>query len=438
MPWHIVPNHSECSSGQFAVVKDSDGTVEGCHDTQGEAEDHMAALYAAEGGENSMPIRTHPVRARPIRDQARQAELLTVAQERALEPDIFDEFPPFFWEGEFSNSLLDGYYTRMSARTLANYAADAQAGIAFLRGHAWHELPLGQSLSGRLETHEGRQRVLANFYTITGMEETDGLVRRMRSGIARDLSVGFYGGRELCEVCGRDYWRSPCPHIRGLTYEVEGEDGVVRQVLATVEIDDAHASEVSAVFDGATPQAEITKARQLARAGELKQVQIGVLEARYRIQLPGGRRWPGADIPGGNNHDMNADEQLQQMRSALQEAGYQGNDALAKALADAGEVAQLREQNATLEAQAAEGRQYRQDLVADALAEGVRAYGEEFDQDGYKAMLDSANLDQVKRMRDDWAKVAGKRFPGGRQSREEDTPPDSNEVRQLVPDEAYG
>lgn len=43
MPWHV-----EVMNGDYCVVKDSDGTVEGCHATGSEAEDHMAALYASE------------------------------------------------------------------------------------------------------------------------------------------------------------------------------------------------------------------------------------------------------------------------------------------------------------------------------------------------------------------------------------------------------
>jgi HK97 family phage prohead protease len=48
VPWHITPGHSECGSGQYAVVKDSDGSVEGCHGSREEATKHMAALYANE------------------------------------------------------------------------------------------------------------------------------------------------------------------------------------------------------------------------------------------------------------------------------------------------------------------------------------------------------------------------------------------------------
>lgn len=46
MPWHIEANNPNCSG--WAVVKDDDGSIAGCHDTEGEAQAQMAALYANE------------------------------------------------------------------------------------------------------------------------------------------------------------------------------------------------------------------------------------------------------------------------------------------------------------------------------------------------------------------------------------------------------
>lgn len=49
MPWHVVANHSGCpTSRPFAVVKDSDGSVSGCHPTRDAANSQLAALYASE------------------------------------------------------------------------------------------------------------------------------------------------------------------------------------------------------------------------------------------------------------------------------------------------------------------------------------------------------------------------------------------------------
>jgi hypothetical protein len=43
MPWHIVKRDD-----QWCVVKDDDGSNEGCHDTEAEAQAQMRALYANE------------------------------------------------------------------------------------------------------------------------------------------------------------------------------------------------------------------------------------------------------------------------------------------------------------------------------------------------------------------------------------------------------
>ena len=50
VPWKVVEDHGDCGPGEpFAVVKEEDGSVEGCHATREEAEEQLAALYASEG-----------------------------------------------------------------------------------------------------------------------------------------------------------------------------------------------------------------------------------------------------------------------------------------------------------------------------------------------------------------------------------------------------
>jgi hypothetical protein len=49
VPWHIVQDHAECPEGEaWAVVKDADGSVAGCHASESAANDQLAALYASE------------------------------------------------------------------------------------------------------------------------------------------------------------------------------------------------------------------------------------------------------------------------------------------------------------------------------------------------------------------------------------------------------
>lgn len=48
MPWH-VSRSEECPPNRpFAVIKDSDGSVEACHVTEDDANDQVKALYSAE------------------------------------------------------------------------------------------------------------------------------------------------------------------------------------------------------------------------------------------------------------------------------------------------------------------------------------------------------------------------------------------------------
>lgn len=57
MPWDIVQSHSECpDDSPWGVVKREDGELEGCHATQSEAEDQLAALYASEQGANDSSV----------------------------------------------------------------------------------------------------------------------------------------------------------------------------------------------------------------------------------------------------------------------------------------------------------------------------------------------------------------------------------------------
>lgn len=52
MPWHIETANPDCASG-YAVVKDDDGTIEGCHRTRREALAQLAALNIAEAERGS-------------------------------------------------------------------------------------------------------------------------------------------------------------------------------------------------------------------------------------------------------------------------------------------------------------------------------------------------------------------------------------------------
>lgn len=87
-------------------------------------------------------------------------------------------------------------------------------------------------------------------------------------------------------------------------------------------------------------------------------------------------------------------------------------------------VTELRGQVATLEARVAEltplaemGRQYRADLIEDALKEGVRLFGNDFRRETHRAMLERSTLEEIKAIKGDWERAAVTKLgAGGRQT----------------------
>lgn len=79
-------------------------------------------------------------------------------------------------------------------------------------------------------------------------------------------------------------------------------------------------------------------------------------------------------------------------------------------------VREIGDRQTVLREQAQDGVTYRADLLQGALEEGVRALGNDFRQDDYKRLLESAPLETIKRFRDDWKKVADDKLSGGRKT----------------------
>lgn len=477
---------------------------------------------------NLVPAKTNPAAAE-ITGRAR-----AVVQPLETRASGEDGDGRFVFAAEISNTRLDSYYTHMALSTLRNFAQGANEGVAFLDSHDGRKLPIGYSLSGTFEEQGEFGRVLAEFYITPGINfggqhsfaSTDDLIRAIKTRVVRDVSVGFYGGRYICDLCHQPYyggWMDDhyCPHIAGWEYEIEA-DGQIERVTCTVTIHDSKLSEVSAVFDGATPGAMILKAEQEAAAGRLQPEQVRFVERQYRMKLTSsgfavpdtersyddtpvivhihGTNGKADDIeaavrqalrqggltlprmltteeqmmsdtqetrepeieeteveeqPTADNNDETpesedrqppADEARAIVREVSAALAHSGSPA-GTTLADGvrwltNRVTELEQQAAELQQQRAEalaeaerlrpladdGRIYRADLIEEAIAEGIRAQGEAFPQETYRTMLAGQSLEGIKRVRDAFAELAGQRFPGGRQTRD-DVPDQTPERR---------
>lgn len=396
--------------------------------------------------DRSNEIFAHPARVLTVSE----VEALTaIAKGRhALDDTALADYPPFFFRAEISSDRMDAYYTRMHSTSLINYAQDAERGISLQNSHRHNELGFGRSLTGLYTPGENEQTVTADFYTVKGLQlngvNTDQLIAGIRTGLVKDVSIGFFGGEFRCSVCGRDLWDWDCSHVPGLSYAISDDHGDPGEpVTAFAWVRDAHLAEVSAVFDGATPGAAILKSQQEAEAGRLNPRQVQLLENRYRIALPGkSRQFTGANFQEDSMTVQKKTEQpevitlpateetppvderhltLDRVEKALATVDGANVEArLAGVLAERTSLGQrvkaLEAEVATLKPKAADGATYRADLIANALAEGVRAYGEKFDETTYRSLLESADLTVVKRLLTDWQSIGNGRLPSGRKT----------------------
>lgn len=354
-------------------------------------------------------------------------------QVRALLREDVPEDRLFLFDAQVSNQNLDSYYTRMAESSLRNYAEDAAAGVAFLDTHSGAQR-LGYSYGGEYDDEE--KRVVASFYTLRGLQlgklSTDNFIEGVQYGLIRDVSIGFKEGegfRYTCSVCRGDIFSYDCPHIPGVEYDVPDAPDVdpsrgAETATCFAWVENARLSEVSAVYDGATPDAMIVKATREHRAGRLGAETQRFLETKHRIHLPRTKMFNGIDSNEretktmANNEkptpaptDLLAREVAIEMRAAGVTTAEEA-DVLGMVRTLCAEVERLR----PLEREAIEGRALRTALIDETLAEGVRAYGDAFNQEGKRSMLQGLDVDTIREMRSTWQAIGDASLPAGRRS----------------------
>lgn len=255
---------------------------------------------------------TAKIVTRAAGDDAASADgLLEIIKKKAPDPSIFEEegVRPFTWAAEVSSTRIDSYFTRQDIKSLKNYVKDANDGVMFLDSHDKRQLGFGQSVRGtftaaasgnpdeRVPADNDPATVVVDFFTIPGVQlgraSSDSFIASVRSGVLKDVSIGFMPDRFECNLCKNDpfdWWSMDCMHIPGAYYDSTGKNIVTKKsegaLLAFAWVRDSRLLEVSAVYDGAAPGAYIKKAQWLADAGEVNRAQATILERQLRIRLP--------------------------------------------------------------------------------------------------------------------------------------------------------
>lgn len=415
------------------------------------------------------------------------AKLLDLAKQRAPDPSVFDHFDPAFWQVRASSNRLDFYHTRMRPgrnKTLGNFKRGLDDGVSYLDSHNNRQNGLGQSLRGQLvrteeidpEIGKPIEEVWGDFFTLRGTtingHRTDDFLANIGAGVWRDVSVGFFASDIECGLCGKqvfDWWADDgCPHFPGREYDIDGET-----VTAWAWINDGELSEVSQVYDGASPGAAVVKAEQMSAEGRLADSDRSFIERRYntRIALPQ-RSYALGGIPLVNRKDggmgeieertirtaealdaaVEAEETeieaqepestdpepadddtvieepeaeepepergvdgLVELRARFAPHGIKlGRDPVRAVRALGDEVLRLRGVVAELEPQAADGTRYRADLIDAVVRAGNRAKGETFQEERYRRILGGLPIEDIRAIGEDFGMEGDALFPGGR------------------------
>lgn len=190
-----------------------------------------------------------------------------------------------------NDNFIPGRFMFLDESTLRNIALGGESGVAFMNSHrtggmsAPAELPYGRTIAGQYQAFIGEdgqlhKQAVLTFYMLRGVHpngsagpSTDDLNRMILSGSLFDVSVGVYGGQQVCDVCNNDLSSDDCDHVPGTTIGMttgEVERQLTRGVdggFASYTIRNAGLAELSAVFDGAVPGAGFRKALKFSNDG---------------------------------------------------------------------------------------------------------------------------------------------------------------------------
>lgn len=366
----------------------------------------------------------------------------------------------------------------IAGRALCIAHSPSRGGFLGPVGEAAATMPVGRSFHGELVARPDRPGSLwvrGYWYIVRGVAvpggmKTDDVIRNIETGVWHRLSVGFtlnpIEGRKRgfyrCELCNEPLMSKKCEHIPGLEYEGK---------LAIARIIDGSQREASLVYLNAAQGTVVSKARVFAAEGRIEARQIEQLEELHGVRIiqPGGqaplgssKREPTGATPETknkqqeNNMDL-ARELLKGMVEAfrsvlpesplrvkvvalatrvesaekeegIREAAAAFSALVTEARADYAalkivhdavpEASRSPDKIAVLVTEAGEGRQYRADLTAAALVEGVRAEGNTFDKDHWTKALAGQPLSFIQKQRDIWKGQADSRIEPGRKSQE--------------------
>ena len=423
---------------------------------------------------------------------AGQLEKINTLAKRTLSADEVFVFPNKL----AGDMVIPERYIQLHKTLLEVFKQDAIKGVSLMVDHSWAPSGLfgmggrprgaftyGRSFDAKLrhgDTDSEKWALDAWFYMVKGMEidgiNTNSLIYGIESGTLFDTSIGWGADTHECSICHKDIRRySECEHYPGKTYDVNGEEKLCWDIAKPP----GFLMEDSLVFDGAYPTAGVLSvvgeggrgvSSPFAMVENIKEVPFGV--RTYHVMSAGRETlityFKKDDLAKGNVFTVPDLSNLKgggkQVENEVKTYTQEEVDALVKEAADKAVADAMEKLSADVQASAAplvvymtqqdvveklgkelpadkvlsyakEGESYMSQLIDDAVAMGVRAQGNDFPAETWKATFGGMGSQQIKDIMATFEKQAKEDIPAGRQ-----TKANANQesfVQTELPDEAY-
>ncbi|MYA71081.1 hypothetical protein F4009_05575 [Candidatus Poribacteria bacterium] len=338
-----------------------------------------------------------------------------IIQTRAMGAELPEDDDDKYWIRVLaSNDKLDRHNSIMDPETtLRNYEKDAKTkpGVALKDHHTYRSFGYGRSANAVLTD---KNELFIDFYILKNMEyegsrefkSSEQLIRAIEHELVNQVSIGFYDAREICNISKKpirrySFWdyepdanAEKSPYKPGKMYEIDG-----KQVKATYTVYDARLKEVSLVEFGSNRNTAIEKKREMRSFMEelLMTDQEWIAQLREKLDIP--------NIKTTDEPDAVV-ETLEAELTSLREKVEEQKD----------EIADL-----TLDAE--DGKAYRQARVDEGIKQGVRAHGDDFDEEYHREYYADLPLDKLEKAIESNKKIGDTKLPEGRSTTDDHQPP---------------
>ena len=338
-------------------------------------------------------------------------------QTRAMGADLPEDDDDKFWiRVQATNAELDLHNSIMDPETtLKNFEKEAKTklGVALKDHHAYRSFGYGRSADAILTE---KNTLMIDFYILKNMDydgygrefkTSEKLIRAVEHELVNQVSIGFFGAREICNLCQmpiRKYsWyddyspnrEEKCSHRMGKKYDV----GKGKMERATYTVYDAHLKEVSLVEFASNRKTSIDEKREMRSFME----ELLMTDQEWIAKL--------RDVLGET--DIRSTDEPDEVVTKL-ESEVSGLRA---------EVATQKDEIADLQVDAEDGKAYRQSRIDEGIKQGNRAYGDKFDEEFHREYYADLPLENLEKQIVNNKKLGDAALPAGRSTTDTHEPP---------------